>query len=151
MSNQLNIKNKKAYFEYEILEKYVAGIQLTGSEIKSLRAGKGSIKEAYCVFVKNELYIRNMHIAEYTQASYTNHEPTRDRKLLLNRQELDKWHKKTKTKGNTIVPLKCFLAANGFAKLEIGLATGKKIHDKRSTIKDKDVKRDMDRALKNYS
>lgn len=146
--NKLNIKNKKAYYEYEILDKYVAGIQLTGSEIKSIRNGKASIAEGYCYFNKGELFIKGMHVAEYNHASYNNHEPYRERKLLLNRQELDKLNRKLRTKGMTLVPLKMFLSKSSYAKLEIGLAKGKKLHDKRESIKQRDDKRTMDRALK---
>lgn len=148
-SGQLNIKNKKGYFEYEILDKYVAGIQLQGSEIKSIREGKASIVEAYCYFRDRELYVKGMRIEEYGPASYNNHNPTRERKLLLNRQELDKLSKKLRDKGLTVIPLKMFLSGSGYAKLEIGLAKGKKLHDKRNTIKDRDDKRTMDRAMKN--
>lgn len=148
--NDIKIKNKKAYFEYEIIDKYIAGIQLTGTEIKSIRNGKASIKEAFCVFVKNELFIRNMFISEYDKGSYNNHAPKRDRKLLLNKQELNKLHKSIKTKGTTIVPLLLFINKGGLAKLEVALAKGKKLHDKREDIKEKDTKRDTDRLLKNY-
>jgi SsrA-binding protein len=126
----------------------MAGIQLTGSEIKSLRNSKASIVEAYCVFEKNELFIRNMHIAEYENSSYYNHNPKRDRKLLLNRKELDKLFKKAKIKGFSIVPLNLFINDKGLAKLNIALAQGKKLHDKREDLKEKDSKRDMDRAMK---
>jgi len=147
MSN-VNIKNKKAGFEYHLVDKYVAGIQLTGTEIKSIRNSKASVGEAYCVFVKSELFIRNMHIAEYDPGSYNNHEPKRDRKLLLNRLELDKLKKKLKNKGVTIVPVRLFINDKGLAKLEIALAEGKKLYDKRQDLKSKDDKRAMDRAMK---
>jgi len=146
--NDVNIKNKRAKFEFHILETFMAGIQLTGSEIKSLRNSKASIVEAYCVFEKNELFIRNMHIAEYENSSYYNHNPKRDRKLLLNRKELDKLFKKAKIKGFSIVPLNLFINDKGLAKLNIALAQGKKLHDKREDLKEKDSKRDMDRAMK---
>lgn len=148
MSNQINIKNKKARFEYEFLEKFTAGLQLYGTEIKSIRAGKASIVEGYCYVHNGEVFIKNMYIAEYEQASYNNHEPRRDRKLLLNRNEIDKLIKKKKDVGLTIVPISLFLNAKGYAKLDIALAKGKKIHDKRQDLKTKDDKRSMDRAMK---
>lgn len=150
MSNSINIKNKKAKFEYHLEDEYVAGIQLTGSEIKSIRNSKASIVEAYCVFVEDELFIRNMHIAEYDNASYYNHKPRRDRKLLLNRLELNKLFKRVQTKGNSIVPIHLFINQNGLAKLRIYLASGKKLHDKRQDMKQKDAKREMDRVMKSY-
>ena len=148
MSNQINIKNKKAKFEYEFLEKFTAGIVLTGTEIKSIRAGKASIVEGYCFVNNGELFIKNMYIAEYEQGSYNNHEPRRTRKLLLNRNEIDKLVKKKKDVGLTIVPLSLFINGKGYAKLDIALAKGKKLHDKRQDLKAKDDKRSMDRALK---
>lgn len=149
-SSHINIKNKKAKFEYHLEDEFVAGIQLTGSEIKSIRNNKASIVEAYCVFVEDELFVRNMHIAEYDNASYYNHKPRRDRKLLLNRQELDKLFKKVQTKGNSIVPTHLFINDKGLAKLRIYLASGKKLHDKRQDLKQKDAKREMDRAMKSF-
>jgi len=148
VSNQINIKNKKARFEYEFLEKFTAGLQLYGTEIKSIRAGKASIVEGYCYVHKGEVFIKNMYIAEYEQGSYNNHEPRRDRKLLLNRSEIDKLIKKKKDVGLTIVPISLFLNGKGYAKLDIALAKGKKIHDKRHDLKTKDDKRSMDRAMK---
>lgn len=148
MTQQINIKNKKAKFEYEFIEKFTAGIQLRGTEIKSIRAGKASIVEAYCFLQNDELFIKNMYIAEYEQGSYNNHEPRRNRKLLLNRQELNKLSKKKKDVGLTIIPLKVFINQKGYAKLDIALAKGKKMHDKRHDLKAKDAKRQMDRALK---
>jgi SsrA-binding protein len=148
VSNDVNIKNKRASFEYEFIETFTAGIQLTGTEIKSIRAGKASIIEGYCFIKNGELFIKNMYIAEYTQGTYNNHDPKRDRKLLLNRSELDKLTKKKKDVGLTIVPLKIFINKNGYAKLNIALAKGKKLHDKREDLKAKDDKRAMDRALK---
>jgi len=141
----INIRNKRASFEYHLLEKYVAGIVLAGSEIKSVREGKVSLKEAYCVFLKNELYIRQMNIAMYKQASYNNHEPLRERKLLLNKKELKKLRKKVDEKGLTIIPLRMFINNRGLAKMEIAAAKGKKIYDKRQSIKEKDLKRDVAR------
>jgi len=122
-----------------------AGIQLTGTEIKSVRAGKANITDAFCAFVKDELFVRNMHIDEYEQGNIYNHSPKRDRKLLLQRTELNKLRTKMKDKGLTIVPLQMFLSESGFAKLDIALAKGKKLYDKRESMKDKDVKRDMAR------
>lgn len=122
-----------------------AGIQLTGTEIKSVRAGKANITDAFCAFVKEELFVRNMHIDEYEQGNIYNHSPKRDRKLLLQRTELNKLRTKMKDKGLTIVPLQMFLSESGFAKLDIALAKGKKLYDKRESMKDKDVKRDMAR------
>lgn len=148
MGNNINIKNKRASFEYEFLEKFTAGIQLTGTEIKSIRAGKASIVEGYCFMKNGELFIKNMYIAEYEQGSYNNHNPKRDRKLLLNRTELNKLEKKKKDVGLTIVPLKVFINKNGYAKMDIALAKGKKMHDKRHDLKDKDAKRQMDRVMK---
>ncbi|PCJ24402.1 MAG: SsrA-binding protein [Flavobacteriales bacterium] len=148
MSNQINIKNKKAKFEYEFLEKFTAGIVLTGTEIKSIRAGKASIIEGYCFVNNNELFIKNMYVAEYEQGSYNNHEPRRTRKLLLNRTEINKLIKKKKDVGLTIIPLSLFINGKGYAKLDIALAKGKKLHDKRHDLKAKDAKRSMDRAMK---
>jgi SsrA-binding protein len=148
MANTVNIKNKKASFEYFLLEKFTAGIQLTGTEIKSIRESKASIAEAYCLFVNNELFIRNMHISEYTYGTYNNHEPRRDRKLLLTKRELKKLNNRLKEQGTTIVPTLMYINDKGFAKLEIALAKGKKQYDKRETIKGKDIQREMDRDRK---
>jgi SsrA-binding protein len=148
MDNRINIKNKKAYFDYEILEKLVAGMQLTGTEIKSLRQGRASLADAYCLFRNNELWVTNMRISSYDQGSYNNHDPHRDRKLLLNRKELNKLEKQTREKGLTIIALRVFINENGYAKLEIALARGRKKYDKREAIKQKDLKRDLDRLRK---
>tara|TARA_Y100001954_G_C15721435_1_gene558439 strand:+ start:294 stop:743 length:450 start_codon:yes stop_codon:yes gene_type:complete len=144
----MDIKNKKAYFEYEILEKFVAGMQLMGSEVKSIREGKANIQESFCYFKKNELWIRGLHVSEYEQAAHYGHKALRERKLLLTKRELKKLQDKTKEKGLTIVALKLFLSGRGWVKLEVGLAKGKKIYDKRNTIKDRDAKRDLDRIKK---
>ncbi len=144
----LNIKNKRARFEYHLLDVFSAGIQLTGTEIKSIRSGKASIIEAYCVFDRGEVFIRNMHITEYENGSFYNHKPRGDRKLLLNRKEIDKIEKFLKDKGNTLIPLKLFLSDKGWVKVEIATAQGKKLHDKRQDMKEKDDKREMDRAMK---
>jgi len=148
MANRINIKNKKAYHDYELIEKYVAGIQLHGTEIKSIRMGKVSLSDSYCVFHKNELYIRGLQIAEYAWASYNNHEPGRERKLLLNRKELNKLLRKVKESGLTIMALRVFVNEKGLAKIEIALARGKKQYDKRETIKRKDTQRQMERLQK---
>ncbi len=148
MADQINIKNKKAKFEYEFIEKFTAGIQLTGTEIKSVRAGKASIVEAFCFIGNNEVFVKNMYIAEYVQGTYNNHEPRRNRKLLLNRTEINKLIKKKKDVGLTIVPLSLFINGKGYAKLDLALAKGKKLHDKRHDLKDKDAKRTIDRAMK---
>ena len=149
MNKQINIKNKKARFEYELLDTYVAGIVLAGTEIKSIRLGKASITESFCEFnEKGELFVINMNIEEYIHASHFNHKPKSERKLLLNKRELQKWHKSVKVSGNTIVPLRLFINQKGLAKLEIALAKGKKLYDKRETIKDRDNKRTLDRIKK---
>ena len=147
---ELNIRNKRATFEYEIIDRYVAGIVLRGSEIKSVRDGRASINEAYCMFKEGELWVKNLNISEYKQATVWQHEPLRMRKLLLSKKELSKLLAKVKERGYTIVPLKMFLNERGFAKLEIALARGKKTHDKRNSIKAKDENRDLDRSLRNY-
>jgi len=140
------IKNKKASFEYHLIDKFVAGIQLTGTEVKSIRNGKASIVEAYCRFQGDELFVVNMYIAEYDNRGYANHEPRRDRKLLLNRTELNKLKRKIKDIGLTIIPTSLFFSEKGIAKLEIHLAKGKKVHDKRDDLKTKDLKRESDRG-----
>ena len=144
----INIKNKKAFFEYQIIDKFIAGIELKGTEIKSIREGKATITEGFCFFKKNELWIKGMHISEYKFGTYANHEPKRERKLLLNNQELNKISKKIQDQGITIIPLRLFISKKGWAKIEISTAKGKKIHDKRNTIKERDIKRDMEREQK---
>lgn len=151
MQNPVKIQNKKARFEYEILDKYTAGIVLTGTEIKSIRLSKASIAESFCEFNEGgELFIINMTIEPYEFGTHYNHKPKAERKLLLNKSELRKLQKEVQTKGLTIVPLLLFLNEKGYAKLEIALAKGKKLYDKRETIKDRDNKRDLDRIKKNY-
>ncbi len=150
MSVGINIKNKKAKFEYEFLESYTAGIQLHGTEIKSIRNNKASIVEAYCVIVNGEVYIRNMYIQEYENAGFVTHEIRRDRKLLLNRTEINKIQRKLKMKGLALIPYKLFITPKGHAKLDIKLAQGKKTHDKREDLKSKDAKREMDRSMKSF-
>jgi len=145
MASKIEIKNKRAFYEYFITDEITAGLQLTGTEIKSIRNGKVNITDAYCIFIGDELFVRNMYIAEYEYGSYNAHEPRRDRKLLMTARELGKYHNKIKDKGLTIVPLRLFVNEKGLAKLDIALAKGKKLYDKRASIKDKDVKRDMER------
>lgn len=149
--NETVIQNRKAKFEYEWLEKFEAGIQLTGTEVKSLREGKVSLQEAYCLVQDGEVFIKGMNIAEYTQGSYNNHEPQRTRKLLLKKKEIEKLAKGTEQAGNTIIATKVFFNDKNLAKLNIALARGKKIHDKRETIKERDTKREMDRAIRKHS
>ncbi|MFA5444464.1 MAG: SsrA-binding protein SmpB [Bacteroidales bacterium] len=146
--SQIVIKNKRASFEYEFIDTYTAGIMLTGTEIKSIRAGKASLVDSYCYFVGNELYVKNMNIADYWWGSFNKHDPRRDRKLLLNRRELNKLYRATREKGLTIVVTKLFIAENGYAKLVIALARGKREYDKRETIKEKDMKRESDRMAR---
>ncbi len=148
LSSAIHIKNKKAYFEYHILDTYIAGIRLLGTEIKSIREGKANINDAFCTFFENDLYIRNMHIAEYSHGSFYNHEAKRDRQLLLNKKELKKLKTKGDERGFTIIPLRMFISARGFAKVEIALAQGKKDYDKRDTIKERDSKRELARVMK---
>ena len=151
MKNNINIKNKKARFDYEILDTYVAGIQLVGTEIKAIREGKASITESFCEFNdKDELFVINMTIQEYSHATHFNHNPKSERKLLLNRSELKKLSKEVRNTGLTIIPLKVFITDRGFAKMQIGLAKGKKQFDKRETIKDRDNKKRLDRIQKAF-
>jgi len=146
--NTKSIKNRKAVFEYFFIEKFSCGIILTGTEVKSVRSGKVNLKEGYCYARNGEVWIKNMHIAPYKEASYNNHEPMRLRKLLLNKREIKKIESKLKEKGLTLVPVEMYINKRGLAKIDIALSKGKKHFDKRNTIKDKDSKRDMDRALK---
>ena len=148
MTNNIKIKNKRVSFEYFILERLVAGIQLSGTEIKSIRQGKVSLADSYCQFVEGELFVKEMHIAEYSMGTVYNHEPKRDRKLLLTKRELRKLENKTKEKGFTIIPTLLFINERGLAKLEIGLARGKHFYDKRDTLKKKDIQREIDRDAK---
>lgn len=141
----IHIKNKRARFDFELLQSYVCGIMLTGTEIKAIRSGKAHINEAFCQMRKGELYVVNMHIAEYTYGTHYNHVPNQPRKLLLNKRELRQINKKITEKGLTIIPTLLFLSDRGLAKLEIAVAKGKKTHDKRQTLKDKDNKRELDR------
>lgn len=151
MQPNINIKNKKARFEYEILDKYTAGIQLTGTEIKSIRESKARITESFCEFNdKGELFVVNMFIEEYINGNIYNHKPKSERRLLLNKRELKKLQKELQNVGLTIIPLRLFLTDKGWAKLDIALCKGKKLHDKRNTLKDRDSKRDLDRIKKNF-
>lgn len=147
---KVNIRNRRATFDYEILERYVAGIQLAGTEIKSIRGGHASLPDSYCFFHRGELWVKGMRISEYFYGTYNNHAPERDRKLLLQKKELYKLERKTKESGLTIVPLLLFINERGYAKLEIGLARGKKQYDKRETLKEKDAKRDIERVTKRF-
>lgn len=150
MKNTINIKNRKAKFNYEFLDKYTAGIKLAGTEIKAIRQGKASIAESFCEFQGLELFVINMHVEEYTHATHFNHNPKSERKLLLNKRELRKLKKEVTNTGLTIIPLRLFINDRGLAKLQITLAKGKKLHDKRETIKNRESKRRLDRIQKEY-
>jgi SsrA-binding protein len=143
---QIDIRNKKASFEYFFLENYTAGLVLTGTEIKSIREGKVSLSDAYCYFNKNELYVKNLNISKYDNGTYFNHDPLRERKLLLQKKELKKLLLKLNDVGLTIIPFRIFINESGLAKIEIALAKGKKLFDKRETIKEKDIRREKDRG-----
>lgn len=147
---KIEIKNKRATFDYEIVDVLVAGIVLKGTEIKSVRNQKVNLTDSFCTFVNGELFVINMHISEYEKGGYWNHVPKAQRKLLLQRKELRKWEAKIKEKGLTIVPLKLYVNEKGLAKLQIGLAKGKKSFDKRDSLKEKDAKRELDRVRKSY-
>jgi len=144
-SKQINIRNKKASFEYQFLEKFVAGIVLQGTEIKSIRLGKVNLQDAYCTFMQKELFVKALHISPYSMGTHYNHEAKRDRKLLLKKRELKKLRTKSTEKGLTLIPTRVFVNEKGLAKLEIALAQGKKIYDKREDIKTKDMKRELSR------
>lgn len=146
----INIRNKRATFDYEILEEYAAGVVLVGTEIKSIRLGKVSLTESYCYFDKGELWLRGMNVAEYGWGTCNNHAPRRDRKLLLQRKELNKLQRALQDRGLTIVALRLFLSEKGLAKVVIGLARGRKSYDKREYIKANDAKREMDKAMKRF-
>lgn len=143
----MNIENRRAKFDYQFIEKLVAGMVLTGTEIKSIREGKAALVDSYCYFRNNELFIKNMNISEYSEGTHYNHEPNRERKLLLNKTELNKLQKKMKDQGLAIVPIRLFLSDKGFAKLEIALAKGKKEFDKRESIKKRDIERETSRKF----
>ena len=144
----VNIKNKRATFDYELIDTYTAGIVLTGTEIKSIRMGKASLVDTYCYFANKELWVKNMHVAEYFYGSYNNHSARRERKLLLSKKELDKLVRDLKNPGFTVVPVRMFINEKGLAKLVIALAKGKKEYDKRQSLREKDDKRDMARMFK---
>ncbi len=150
MANKIEIKNKKASYQYQLLDEYMAGIQLTGTEIKSVRAGKVSMVDSYCYFRDGELFIKGMHIAEYKHGNINNHEPKRERKLLLTKRELKKLHKASQEKGLTIIATSMFINEKGLAKVMISLAKGKQLHDKREDIKRKDMERTMKKRMRNY-
>jgi SsrA-binding protein len=147
-TKEVNIRNKRAKFEYHLFDIYTAGMQLCGTEIKSIRLNKASILEAFCLFIDGEVWIRNMSINAYENGSFYNHKPKADRKLLLNKKEINKIERFLKVKGNTLVPLKLFMTDKGWAKIDIACAQGKKLHDKRNDLKEKDDKRDMERVMK---
>ena len=148
LKNDILIRNKRASFDFELIDTYQAGIVLVGTEIKSIRLGKASLVDTFCFFNNGELWVKNMHISEYFYGTYNNHLPRRDRKLLLNKKELQKLRRQTKETGFTIVPTKLFINSKGLAKIEIAVAKGKKAYDKRESLKEKDDKRMMDRAMK---
>lgn len=149
-ANSVSIRNKRATFDYEVLDTFTAGIVLTGTEIKSLRAGKAGLADSFCIFDRGELWAKNVYIAEYFYGTYNNHNAHRDRKLLLTKKELRGLAADSKEPGLTIVPLKVFINDKGLAKMDIALCKGKKEYDKRETLKDKEDRRAMDRARKNY-
>jgi SsrA-binding protein len=142
-SKNINIRNRQATFEYEILDKYVAGIVLTGTEIKSIREGKVNLQDGYCYLNNGEIFVKGVNITPYAQGTHYNHEPTRERKLLLKRSEIRKLEGKVEEKGLTLIPLRLFINDRGFAKMEIALGKGKKLHDKRSSIKEREAKREL--------
>lgn len=148
MNEQVYIKNKRVYFDFHVLEEFTAGIKLLGTEIKSIREGKANLTDAFCSFIDGQLYVRNLHISEYSHGSFYNHEAKRDRVLLLNKKELKKLKFRSEEKGLTITAIAIFVSERGFAKLKIGLAQGKKTFDKRETLKQKDVSREIDRVMK---
>jgi SsrA-binding protein len=148
MKNDVQIKNKRAYFDYHVIEVFNAGLALLGTEIKAIRQGKANMSDAFCMFIGDVLYVRNLHISEYSHSSFHHHDIKRDRVLLLHKKELRKLKAKSEEKGFTIVPLRIFTNERGFAKIEIALAQGKKEFDKRDSIKDRESKREMDRAMK---
>jgi len=148
--NKINIRNRRATFDYELIEKFVTGIQLAGTEIKSIRAGRASLVDSYCYFIGDELWVKGLNIAEYFYGTYNNHQPMRERKLLLHRKELNKLIRKTKESGLTIIPVRLFINDRGLAKMEIALAKGKKQYDKRESLKLKDATREMNRIKRDY-
>lgn len=149
LKSDVNIKNRRATFDYEILDRYIAGIQLFGTEIKSIRESKASLADTFCQFAGGELWVKQMHIAEYRFGSYANHEARRDRKLLLQKKELRKLERLTRDTGKTIIPLRMFINERGFAKMEIALCQGKHTYDKRQSLREKDDQRELQRAMRN--
>jgi SsrA-binding protein len=147
LSNTINIENRRARFDYQFLDTLVAGLVLKGTEIKSIREGKAGLSDSYCYFRNDELFVKNLHISEYADASFYQHEALRERKLLLSRQELNKLLKKVKDQGLTVIPTRLFINDKGFAKMEIALAKGKKLYDKRDDIKKRDIEREMNRKF----
>ena len=147
IQKKVEIQNRRASFEYQFLETFTAGLVLQGTEIKSIRQGKANLTDAFCLFFQDELYVRNMHISSYEEGTHYNHLPLKDRKLLLSKRELKKLIKELKNVGLTIIPTRLFISDKGYAKLNIALAKGKKTFDKRDDIKEKDIKRDMERSL----
>lgn len=148
IQQKISIKNRRASFDYSFIETYTAGLVLLGTEIKAIRQGKAALVDSFCYFRKGELYVKNLNISEYTEGNLYNHEPQRERKLLLSKQELSKLEKKMKDQGLTIIPITLFTSDSGYAKLEIALAKGKKLFDKREDIKAKDIDRDLKRKFK---
>lgn len=146
INKKVNIKNKRASFEYFFIDTFTAGMVLTGTEIKSIRQGKVNFQDAYCLFMDDELFVRSLHISPYTEGTHYNHDPIRDRKLLMTKRELRKLAENLKDQGLTIIPIRLFTSERGLAKMEIALAKGKKLYDKRESIKERDVKRETDRA-----
>lgn len=146
INKKVNIKNKRASFEYFFIDTFTAGMVLTGTEIKSIRQGKVNFQDAYCLFMDDELFVRSLHISPYTEGTHYNHDPIRDRKLLMTKRELRKLAENLKDQGLTIIPIRLFTSERGLAKMEIALAKGKKLYDKRDSIKERDVKRETDRA-----
>jgi SsrA-binding protein len=144
-SNDINIRNRQATFEFELLDKYVAGLVLMGTEIKSIREGKVNLQDGYCYFNNGELFVKGINITPYAQGTHYNHEAQRERKLLLKKTEIGKLETKVEEKGLTLIPVRLFINDRGFAKLEIALARGKKLHDKRESIKERDVKRELNK------
>jgi SsrA-binding protein len=146
----MKIRNKKAYFNYEFIESVISGVVLKGTEIKSIRNGKVSFTDSFCYFKNGELWLKNLHISEYENASYDNHDPKRDRKLLLTKQQLSNFETKMNEKGLTIIPKELFINEKGLVKIEISLSKGRKTYNKKQLIKENDIKREMDRDVKNY-
>ncbi len=147
---RVQIKNKRAEFDYEVLDRYTAGLVLTGTEVKSIRAGKASLVDTFCYIYNGEVWVKNMYVAEYDFGSYNNHNTRRERKLLLQKKEIRQLQEDTKAPGFTLVPLKLFFDENGRVKMQLGLCRGKKEYDKRQSLREKDDRREMDRAMKRY-